>query len=126
MAGVLTVEKMPWCGELHLGVANCLRGNDACYFREAIRSGECEAWRINGGAAYMITRVETEAGKRVLVVCCFEGRDLKEAAIFIRNFGRENGFDHIRFHTEHKGLHRLISEVKPVYVETVFEVPCNG
>ena len=105
-----------------VGVSNCL-GADYRYFLESLKTGECQGWEINGGDSFAITRTEKEpSGKLVLVVCCYEGKELSEFAVFITHWAANNDFSKVRFHTAHRALHNVILPVKARFVESIYEV----
>jgi len=82
-----------------------LAGENAL-LRLECESGVSQCWRLFDGQAYMLTRSE---GKE-LVVCCFEGRNLKEIALLIVEAAKCSGFTSIRFHTKRPAILKLFSQ----------------
>jgi len=58
---------------------------------------------------WSIMRREKKAGFDELVICCIEGKGLRQAAPVIEQWAADNGHETIRFHTRRKGLERLLS-----------------
>ncbi len=83
-------------------LAPVMGGHD---FGGEIQQGIAELWRINGGAAWMITRVEGSE----LVVCCLAGRDLLPVCAVLYRAASLRGLSSIRFHTGRRGLARLVN-----------------
>ena len=83
-----------------------------------IAEGISELYEIDGGKAYAITRIEPKE----LVICCFQGSGLREAAPRFVAAAKAAGCTSIRFHTENTALARLLSEYKPKHIEHVYRV----
>lgn len=98
----MTAERVTW-GEIAPHVKSAMLGDDE-YFKKAINSGECQAWRFLSGDLWMITRSEGEE----LVVCCIEGAGLKDAAPKIIEAARHGEFKTIRFHTRRPALGKML------------------
>lgn len=81
---------------------------DERYFLDALKK-KVEAWEINDGAAYMITRIEVSGDTCEFVVCCFAGHGLLAAAPYIIDMARECRAQSIRFHTRRRGIGRMMS-----------------
>ncbi len=93
-------------------------GEDAAYFKQAIETGECKAWRLNHGKAYMITREEGAE----LVVCCLEGSGIHQVAPLIINIAKNAGFKGIRYHSKRAGMGRILQRYGFEEVERVYKV----
>lgn len=79
-------------------------------------SGLAQCWKLQGGRAYMLVRIENKE----LVICCFEGSNLAKIAGFIISAAKSNGFKSIRFHTKRPALAKLINQHFE-HVEHVFK-----
>lgn len=82
-----------------------------------ILTGRAELFRCPG-ETYAVLRVDDDE----LVVVAVTGRDavpLFEVALAI---AKRNGLAAVRWHTERKGLGRLLSQFGPLEVETVYRV----
>lgn len=81
-----------------------------------IEQGECEAWRVDQGKAYMVTRIEHPE----LVVVCLEGRGLRQIAPDIIARARRLGLRSIRFHTSRPGMGRVMQAFGFTEAERVY------
>lgn len=99
-------------------------GNDLDAIAQEIALNISELWRI--GQAYVVTRIETYDGYKELVVVCMQGEDAKKASAQLVNIAKHSGMASIRFHTQHKGLERLLKSFAPVEVERVYKVALDG
>lgn len=91
--------------------------SDSEILKDQCERGISQCWEVGGGDAYMLTRSDGSE----LVICCFEGKNIKQAAPLIVKAATENGFKSIRFHTERPALARLINQ-QFKYVETIFRM----
>lgn len=73
-----------------------------------VQAGQAEAWRLNSGMAYMVTRIEEASQGRELVVIAFEGRNLRHLVPGIISQARAVGCRSIRYHTTRRGLERML------------------
>lgn len=96
-------------------LSQSLSGDDEV-LRQQCESGLAQCWKLQHGQAYMLVRVEDKE----LVICCFEGQDLKAIANHIISAAKSNGFSSIRFHTKRPALAKLISQHFE-HVEHVFK-----
>ncbi|WGW00348.1 hypothetical protein QF117_09165 [Vibrio sp. YMD68] len=91
-----------------------------------IKCGLAQIWQIE--QTHFVVMVESDSKGKVLVVLCAVGEGLANTAPRVLEQANNIGAYGCRFHTTHKGLHRLIN--LPVqWVENVFLVPvegCNG
>lgn len=91
-----------------------------------IRQGISEAWRVNDGAAWMVTRIErTQAGKE-LVIVCLEGRGFDVIAPGIIELAKRGGFQSIRAHAQRRGLFRMYERHGLTEAERVYRVTFDG
>ena len=74
-------------------------------FKQEIQQGIAELWEINGGESYAITRMEYDEYKQhtILVVCCYEGENIKEFADHVERVADSKQW-HVRVHTENAAL----------------------
>ena len=80
-------------------------GDDRDRIVEAVTDGMAELWRVDNGAAYLVTGIDRDE----LVVMCCEGRGASEIADAVVAAARRRGLSSIRFHTRRPGLARLLS-----------------
>ena len=115
----MNIERIKqWTAEAERGLNQTLR-DDTEALKQQVNSGIAELWRINGDS-WMISRVEQYADKNELVVCCFQGKDLLTIGTEIIGAAKEQGLHSIRFHTQRKGLNRLLKPFGFRYLETVY------
>jgi len=100
---VKTAVQVAW-DEIAPHVTKSMRGDEA-YFCEAIKRGECQAWRFSLSNIWMITRSENKE----LVICCIEGEGLNQVAPQIIEVAKQGGFESIRFHTKRPALGRILA-----------------
>lgn len=92
-----------------------LNGDDEV-LKQQCESGIAQCWRLQHGRAYMLSRAENSE----LVVCCFEGENLKNITDHIIKNAKASGFKSIRFHTKRPAIAKLINN-KFKHVEHVFK-----
>lgn len=120
----MRIEKIkPWREECDDGLSLALR-EDRAEIIAGVNSGALECYRLWGGEAYMVTR--TENG--VVTMCCYQGKRLLEAAIWVIAQCQRLGMRQVRFHTAIDAIPRLVRSVAPwrlherVYVADVPKV----
>lgn len=101
-------------------------GDDLPGILEEIRQGIAEGWRVNGGEAWMVTRIEHTPHGRELVVVCFEGRNLAGITPQIIERARVAGMASVRAHTNRPGCARIYERSGAVEVERVYRVELHG
>lgn len=111
-----------WLDNATVGLSHALRG-DLPELKAQVTSGMAQLWEINSdqGKSWMISRVEINNGLQELVICCYQGCDLKRVAPIIYESAERQGFASIRFHTQRKGLNRLIVDLGFTPYETVYK-----
>lgn len=97
-------------------------GEDFEYLLKEVDAERAELWECDGGDSYMITRVETDH----LVVCCYEGKNVKHAVPHLIAAAQEKNLSAVRFHSKRPALARLLKEYKPELVEYVYRISANG
>lgn len=99
-------ERLPtWSPELEAGLSKTLR-RDRAAIVAGVNGGWLEAYRINSGEAYMITRVE----KGVLTCCCFQGRGVAAVMQWMWDRCEALGLTDIVFFTQRPALARLLKQ----------------
>lgn len=83
-------------------------GDAAADIAAEVQSGRAEAWRLNSGMAYMVTRIEGTAKGLELVVIALEGRNIRQLAPEIISQARAVGCRSIRFHTQRPGMAKIM------------------
>lgn len=104
------------------GLTHALR-DDLPLLKAQVNHRLAQLWEINSnhGKSWMISRVEQHKGQQELVICCYQGCDLKRIAPIIDESAKQQGFNAIRFHTQRKGLNRLIVDLGFAPYETVYK-----
>ncbi len=115
-------ERLPKLTDAIAERLNAALGADRAILAEDIASDFAELWECDNGDAYMITRVDHDD----LVVCCYEGRNVKHAIPHLIAAAKAKELNAVRFHTKRQSLARLIKDYKPVLCEYVYRINCNG
>ncbi len=118
----LVVEKVrPWNDEAERGLAQTF-GHDRDLLIAGVNDGSLELFKLWGGAAWMITRME--AG--VLTCCCYQGAHVRDAMAAMVAESHRLGLKAIQFYTRRPGLARLLAEFHPEPQETVYRIELHG
>ncbi len=96
-------------------------GSDCAILADQVAAGKAELWECDGGDAYMITRVDYDH----LVVCCYEGKNIKHVVPHLIAAAKKNGQVCLRFHTKREALARLLKDYKPILSEYVYTIDCT-
>tara|TARA_Y100001951_G_C11296191_1_gene275793 strand:- start:1643 stop:2020 length:378 start_codon:yes stop_codon:yes gene_type:complete len=116
------VERIEWGRELIDGLGDTL-GDDQASIAADVQTGAACGWRVDDGAAYIVTRIDENASRRECVVVAVAGRDLRTITPIIYNAAQRAGCSRIRWHTQRPGLARIVARDFDVsHVETVFSV----
>ena len=108
-----------WTKQAEQSLGETLR-DDADLLKHQVNNSIAELWCING-ESWMITRVEHLPGRKPeLVVCCYKGKDLNTVGDLILAQAQIQRFGSIRFHTQRKGLNRLLSKFDFQFLESVY------
>lgn len=99
----LIFERRSWGAEAEQGLALAL-GEWAQAIRDGVTAGRMELWQIDG-ASWAVTEIRDG----VLIVWCYQGRDVVRVAEIFRRSLVRNGLDTLEFSTKRKGLHRLLA-----------------
>jgi hypothetical protein len=83
---------------------HALNGYEEFYHQE-IENKIAELWEVDDGESYAITRLEYDEYKdfTVLVVCCYEGKKIKEFADHVEKVADKKKW-YVRVHTTNKAL----------------------
>lgn len=113
----MQIERMrEWTVEAEEGLCYAV-GDDRDVIAASVNAGRLECFRLMGGAAYMVTRVE----RGTLTVCCLQGAHAHQVAEWVFARARELGLARVRFHTRRPGLARLLKRFAFAHYEHVFE-----
>jgi len=111
-----------WLDNATAGLTKSLR--DALpILKKQVNAGIAQLWEVDtdNGKSWMITRAEYPTGEAPeLVLCCYEGRDVKLVTKHILDAAIKQGFGSIRYHTHRKGLNRLVIDLGFMPYETVY------
>ena len=93
---------------------------DEAIIREQVASGEAElsSW---GNEFLTITRTEKTSRGTEMVLVAAAGKNAVKHCIEIEKAARRAGFDSIRYHTQHKGLNRLVKCLDFSLMEKVYQ-----
>ncbi|MBX2809957.1 MAG: hypothetical protein KTR20_15155 [Cellvibrionaceae bacterium] len=111
-----------WNESATTGLGETLR-DDITVLQDQVNSKVAQLWEMGSphGTSWMITRTEQLADKKELVICCYKGCDVNTVMQVVIDSAIEQGFDSIRYHTQRKGLNRLVSELNFKHLETVYQ-----
>ena len=101
---------------------NASLGGDGVLLAEDIEEKKAQLWECDGGDAYMITRID----RHDLVICCYEGKNVKHMMPHMIDAARKEGLKTVRFHTKRPALARLLKDYKPELSEYVFKIPVDN
>lgn len=120
MVEIITHKR--WLDNATAGLSFCLR-EALPILKQQVNGGIAQLWelRSENGKSWMISRVEQFNEQKELVVCCYQGYDLKQVAPLIAESAKRQDFASIRFHTHRKGLNRLIIDLGFTPYETVYK-----
>lgn len=99
------IERCPWA-EARPALEGTL-GEGEQEIEQEVSDGLAVAWRIEGGAAYLLTRLECTDHGDELVIVCGKGRGVADAMPEIQRRARAQGIASMRFHTPNAALGRL-------------------
>ncbi len=110
-----------WVDHASAGLAIAAR-DDIEQLKQDVNNGLSQLWLVETekGQSWMITRIDVDGDNKELVVCCYQGCDLKKVADCICTNASEQGFNSVRFHTAQKGLNQLIIHLDFIPFETVY------
>ncbi len=111
-----------WIEAATLGLGETVR-DSLLSLQKQVNSGIAQLWEIDTdqGKSWMISRVEKSEGQAPeLVICCFKGCDLNTVSPVVVETAKQQGFGSIRYHTQRKGLNRLIVDLGFSPYETVY------
>lgn len=80
-------------------------GYEHDYIVDDVNSGKSELFTINNDTFMVTTLYDYE-----LVICCLVGENAEELAKAVYQAAKEKGVKNIRFHTQRKGLQRMLSK----------------
>lgn len=83
---------------------------------QMIKRGQVDFFSINQVA--LVTRLECDQ----VVIMCAEGRNVVPVIKQLAIMSRQRGYKSMRFHTKHRGLPRLLADLKPLEVERVYRI----
>ncbi len=117
-AGLTVERRARWCEEAERALSRTF-ADDREGIVEGVNAGALELWKLNGGAAWMVTR----AARGALTICCLEGEGLRDIAPVVYRIAQRNGLSKIEFFTARRGLARLLraAGLRFVPVLTVYQ-----
>lgn len=116
------VSRIEWGTELRVGLGDTLRDDGEAIAADVIE-GRATGWRIDGGRAYLVVRMEQYGTRRECVVVAARGRGLLDVTPVIFDAARAAGCARVRWHTQRPGLARLVAKQHDVTeIERVYSV----
>ncbi len=112
-----------WLDNATAGLSETLRG-DLPSLKQQVNNRVAQLWEINtdNGKSWMVSRVEYFDYKPAeLVICCYKGCDLKQVTQLVHDSAQAQGIGSIRYHTQRKGLNRLVVDLGFTPYETVYK-----
>jgi hypothetical protein len=110
-------ERWGWGADAAAGLRDTL-APDGALIAEEVRDGIADLWRIDGGAAWLITRAEGDE----LVIVCLQGRGARKIINTVIERARRAGFLSLRAHTKRPGLLRMFEALGVRQREIVLEL----
>jgi len=111
--------RQTWSQEAVEGLGETLRDCEDL-LRDQVNRGIAELWQIED-RSWMITRTEVFLNRKPeLVVCCYKGEQLNAVTQEIMVTAIKNGFGSIRYHTQRKGLNRLVQDLGFEFMESIY------
>ncbi len=117
-----------WLDNATAGLSLTLRG-DLHLLKHQVNNRIAQLWEINTdkGKSWMVSRAEVLYNQsRELVICCYQGCDVKRVTQLVYDSAKQQGFDSIRYHTQRKGLNRLVVDLGFTPYETIYRKQLTG
>lgn len=118
----IKILRLPgWTAEAEAGLGESLR-DDRDILKAEVDAGRADIFFVSPDT-WMLTRLDPVTGKAPeLVVCCFRGSRAKEITRLIVERAKARGLSGVRFHTNRKGIPRMVREFGFEFVEAVYQV----
>ena len=110
------IAKVTDLARLAIVIAPVLQGDQ--WLLDAVATGQAQAYQVDDWQSAWVIRADGDE----LVVCCVIGADLEPALMAMRPMAIAQGFKSVRFHTQRKGLARLLKAWGPTFTEYVYKV----
>ena len=115
----MNIVRKQWSQEAVIGLGETLRDCEDL-LRDQVNRGIAELWQVDDHS-WMITRTEYFPNRKPeLVVCCYKGEQLNAVTQLIMATAIKNGFGSIRYHTQRKGLNRLVQDLGFEFMESIY------
>lgn len=88
------------------------------WLMDAVANGSAQAYEADNWQTVVVVRFDGDE----LVVCCAIGENLKPVLDAMIPKAKAAGIKSVRFHTQRKGLARLLSDYGPTFYEYVYKV----
>lgn len=85
---------------------------------DAVKAGAAQAYEANDWQTVIVVRFDGDE----LVICCAIGSELKPALDAMIPKAKAAGITSVRFHTQRKGLARMLKDYGPTFYEYVYKV----
>ena len=110
------IKRVTDLARLIIVVQPVLQGDN--WLVDAVAAGSAQAYEADDWKTIVVVRFDGDE----LVVCCAIGENLKTVLDAMIPKARAAGIKSVRFHTQRKGLARLLSDYGPTFYEYVYKV----
>ena len=110
------IRRVSDLSKLGIAIEPVLNGDD--WLIDAVADGSAQAYEADDWKTIVVVRFDGDE----LVVCCAIGENLKTVLDAMIPKARAAGIKSVRFHTQRKGLARLLSDYGPTFYEYVYKV----
>lgn len=114
------IQHKKWSDQAEQGLSKTL-ADDKEILKQLVKVGNDQLWEIPDLNSWMITRVEHQKDQKILVICCYQGQAINKVGKAIVAAARAQGFTQLRYHTQRRGLNRLLKDFDFSYHETVYK-----
>lgn len=117
----MRIEQIPYNPDAFARLAEALDGYGYSY-RAEVEQGAAQLWEVDHGASYAITRIEHDDKRAapVLVLCCYEGRNIRQFTRQMIAAAKRLGVCGIRAHASRPGMWRIGQALGFEEIERVF------
>lgn len=117
-------ERVSWSREALDALAAALpTADDRHVIACQVLDGICRLWKIDGGKAWMVTRVENPGPE--LVIVAYQGERCREVMGIVHAEATRQSIRNLRFHTPYPWLIRMFSDYDLEPMEYVIRVYCG-
>ena len=111
------IQQSKWSQEAETGLSIALDG-ETDFFKHQINTHQAQLYKI-GEKTWCILRTEFEAHKKILVLCCLQGKNGIELCRHLICLAKTQGFDEMRIHSKRPGIGRWLKNIFNFYIAEV-------